>query len=433
MKSRVLQRNPAVYFSGCPCHILHNAAQKAAECFSCACNFDVEEFTIDLYYWFEKSTKRKNNLQSYCEFCDQEYRSIIKHVSTRWLSLEIAIERSLKQYPSLRSYFLSENDPAARFQRLKKVFADPMTEVYLLFMQSILPTFNCTNKFLQREEPLIHSLQPQLFSLMKKLLSKFVTPSILVASTKKVDGLFSLQFSDPVSQVHNKDLVIGFITKQKLQKLLDDGDISEHKYATFYKAARIFFEKATSYLLKWCPLREELLINATWIDFTQRLQSTFSSVEYFIHRYPCIFPNFDIDKVNEEFLCYKTMVEEDIPEKARETIGLHGDDYHRVDLFWGYLKTVKKSGTNILEFYNLFRVANAVLTIQHSNAGEERIFSLINKNKTPSRSLLSLDGTLSSIVTVKTHVENPLQWQPSEALLEKAKHATVEYNKQHKK
>ena len=27
--------------------------------------------------------------------------------STRWLSLEIAIERSLKQYPSLRSYLLS--------------------------------------------------------------------------------------------------------------------------------------------------------------------------------------------------------------------------------------------------------------------------------------------------------------------------------------
>ena len=42
------------------------------------------------------------SLRSYCEFCDQQYRSVIKHVSTRWLSLEIAIERSLKQYPSLR-------------------------------------------------------------------------------------------------------------------------------------------------------------------------------------------------------------------------------------------------------------------------------------------------------------------------------------------
>lgn len=75
LKSRVLQRNPAVYFSGCPCHILHNASQKAAEVFSSECGFDIEEFTIDLYYWFEKSTKRKNSLQSYCEFCDQPYRS----------------------------------------------------------------------------------------------------------------------------------------------------------------------------------------------------------------------------------------------------------------------------------------------------------------------------------------------------------------------
>ena len=48
LNSRVLQKNPAVYFSGCPCHILHNAAQKAAEAFSCECGFDVEELTIDI-------------------------------------------------------------------------------------------------------------------------------------------------------------------------------------------------------------------------------------------------------------------------------------------------------------------------------------------------------------------------------------------------
>ena len=39
-------------------------------------------------------------LHSYCTFCDQEYRAVVKHVSTRWLSLEIAVERSLKQLAS---------------------------------------------------------------------------------------------------------------------------------------------------------------------------------------------------------------------------------------------------------------------------------------------------------------------------------------------
>ena len=66
-----------------------------------------------------------------------------------------------------------------------------MTEIYLLFMQSVLPTFNDTSKFLQRVEQLIHCLEPPLFGLLKKLLSKFVKPSL--AMINNVDGstLFS--------------------------------------------------------------------------------------------------------------------------------------------------------------------------------------------------------------------------------------------------
>ena len=59
IKTRVLQQNPAVYFNGCPCHIIHNAAQKAGESFTGVSGFDIEEFVIDLFYWFDKSTKQK--------------------------------------------------------------------------------------------------------------------------------------------------------------------------------------------------------------------------------------------------------------------------------------------------------------------------------------------------------------------------------------
>ena len=92
LKTRVISCNPTIYFNGCACHILHNAAQKAAESFAVCCGFDVEEFIIDIFYWFDKSTKRKNGLKSYCTFCDQEYRAIVKHASTCWLSLEIAVQ-----------------------------------------------------------------------------------------------------------------------------------------------------------------------------------------------------------------------------------------------------------------------------------------------------------------------------------------------------
>lgn len=151
LKSRILMRNNAVYVNGCPCHILHTTGQKAAKV------FDVEEFAIDLFYWSDKSTKRKNKLQSYCEFCDQEYRAIIKHVSTHWLTLELAVEKSLKQFRSLKSYFLFENEAQTRFIRfIQNVFQNLRSEVY------VCCSFNHSSPCLQRAEPLIHVLQPQL-------------------------------------------------------------------------------------------------------------------------------------------------------------------------------------------------------------------------------------------------------------------------------
>ena len=95
LKTRIQASNSSVYFNGCPCHII-NAAQKGAEQFSVMSVFDVEEFVVDLFYWFDKSTKWKDLMQEYCQFCDHSYRAFVKHVSTHWLSLELATERSLK-------------------------------------------------------------------------------------------------------------------------------------------------------------------------------------------------------------------------------------------------------------------------------------------------------------------------------------------------
>ena len=44
--------------------------------------------------------------------------------------------------------------------------------------------------------------------------------------------------------------------------------------------------------------------------------------------------------------------------------------------------------------------AKLVLCIAYSNAGEERVFSMVRKNKTPFRPNLALDKTLPSLLTV---------------------------------
>lgn len=64
--------NPAVTVVGCPCHITHNTAGKAGEAyekvsalwfaFIKVSKLNVEEMVIDIYYWFDKSMKRKASI-----------------------------------------------------------------------------------------------------------------------------------------------------------------------------------------------------------------------------------------------------------------------------------------------------------------------------------------------------------------------------------
>ena len=75
--------------------------------------------------------------------------------------------------------------------------------------------FNDANKLVQREEPLIHVLQQQLYGLLKKVLGNFVKPSVLVEAIQK-EALLALDFHDLNNQVHDCDLVIGIVTKQTL-------------------------------------------------------------------------------------------------------------------------------------------------------------------------------------------------------------------------
>ena len=91
---------------GCLCHIVHNTAGKAADAFENVMfvlklrfidktpnvfghmylivlnkkqthffflqisKFSVEDLFIDIFYWFDKSTKRKADFVELCSFCD---------------------------------------------------------------------------------------------------------------------------------------------------------------------------------------------------------------------------------------------------------------------------------------------------------------------------------------------------------------------------
>ena len=57
--TRVLAKNKNIFINGCPCHIIHKTPNKAAERFSEVPRFDVEDLLVDLFHWFDKSSKRR--------------------------------------------------------------------------------------------------------------------------------------------------------------------------------------------------------------------------------------------------------------------------------------------------------------------------------------------------------------------------------------
>ena len=95
IKSRAWLKNKRIIIVGCPCHILHNASEKAGSSFSDEVGFDIENHCVDLFYWFDKFIKRKSLLKEYNEFCDEEYADIIQNISTRWLCLEKCVSHEL--------------------------------------------------------------------------------------------------------------------------------------------------------------------------------------------------------------------------------------------------------------------------------------------------------------------------------------------------
>ena len=144
--------------------------------------------------------------------------------------------------------------------------------------------------------------------------------------------------------------------------------------------------------------------------------------------------------LQEEFVEYQLLNEEDIPaaiwDEAR--IRLPKDDdadeedstNYRMDVIWGYLSSLKLS-SGCCKFGRLSKVAKTVLILPHSNAGEEHVFSLVRKNKTPFRPSLQVDGTLASLFTIKMASIRETSFEPPKELLSSAKKATWNYNKKH--
>uniref|UniRef100_H3AMP9 HAT C-terminal dimerisation domain-containing protein n=1 Tax=Latimeria chalumnae TaxID=7897 RepID=H3AMP9_LATCH len=409
--TRIKEQNPQLWKLGCACHMAHTCAQDAAKTLSVS----AENIIIAIFYYFDKSCKRKEELKQFQEFCNVESRKILKHVSTRWLSLGKTFDRLLQQWPALKSYFSSKSQKEERVRMLKKSLSSPQCHLYCSFLQSVIPIFDKFNLLMQAEVPMVHAIHPAILNLARGLLGRFLKPVIV----REARDILSVQYENPQNQKGDQDLYIGFYTKQYIcSEEMQDNTECDWYLSQFYKDVHNFYSKAVSSVYEKLPALDETLKLLTIIDYKNRDTHTFDDLVSLLEMFPCLKKELNMVKLEEEFISYQVLDIDALVEGSKED-----GSQVRMDTFWHKTGQIKNSGKNT--FVLLPTVMKQLLVLPHSNTDCERMFSITRKNRTEARSELS-NAVLKGLLATKVNMLSDcscFEWKPSDSLIKKAKSA----------
>ena len=157
-------KQPSLISFHCNCHLAALIANH-----SCKVLPDyLEDVTIQIWYFFQKNLKRYRTFEDFQSFVNSKPHKLLKAGQTRWLSLEMCINRLLEQYEALLSFFRSTDERSSNVRRITSTLEKPLTKLYLMFLSNALHVINVFNKLMQTESPTIHILHREVQSFVKK-------------------------------------------------------------------------------------------------------------------------------------------------------------------------------------------------------------------------------------------------------------------------
>lgn len=334
---------------GCSAHIINNAIQTATDLLP----IDIDTIINKIYSHFYIFTIRVETLKTFCEEADLEYRKLLSNSKTRWLSLLPAIERILKLYIPLKSYFLSiEKCPVY----IENFFKNDTSELWLKFMHSQASLFSDSVKNIEGNKSTVVEVSRELKNLILKLKAR-------------LDAAF-----------------LPLLVKQDLKKLTENGLINE---AWFISHVQMFYKNSLDYLELWsAPILEVSCFE--WIELKTSVswEEVQNSLKFIKDHFP------DNDIIDENILFDQTTY---LRQYASEQKILSWNNEGKpIDLRWvemfNYFKEQK------ISFHSLQKIIEYSLCLPGTNAPTERQFSLINNYWTTEKSQMSIDTLKASCI-----------------------------------
>ena len=118
--------------------------------------------------------------------------------------------------------------------------------------------FTNFNLLLQRDELSIHVLKAAKESLGRKLASRIVTPTHLCNSA----SAFDLDLHDDQLYKQHTSIFLGMTTRAIVNRLLNDGTISDNNYCKFHEAVHYYFKESLFYIQKTFPTNDDVICNS---------------------------------------------------------------------------------------------------------------------------------------------------------------------------
>lgn len=388
---------PSVFVLGCVCHsfaLCANAASNRLPSW-------LEAFIKSVCFYFSRSSKRSHQFQLIQDVVQVEKHKVLKLCETRWLSRQAVIERILEQWDALQLFFQTEApvDKVDGASQILHTMNTPGTKHMLAFVGYVLGKVNNMNIEFQSEYYRLHKLYSSVTSEYRSILRMFIKDDVL----REVP----LADIDPAdTRMHKKLSCIQLGGRCEGQLMLQP--LGE-KEAQFRTDAVAFLKELCLQIRNRFPLSDKSVVaHMQLLDPCKALDENKPSIIPLAMNFASIVPNSKLDRLSDQW--------NDLSLYAKQFENLIQKE---PAVFWLALKQVT-DGNEKPKFDILTDLMCTLLTLPHSSACVERVFSQVNIVKTKQTNRL-LCQTVSNRILAKQAVSKHsccYTWVPGSRLVE---------------
>lgn len=320
----------------------------------------------------------------------------------------MVVRRTLEQWGALQLYFnsavLEDNLDAAThiFNKLN----DVCFKLYLTFLSYILPLITKMNQEFQSEKPKLYAVYTRLETISRTILKNFMKSDYI---DKKIDNdkvpIFEINEQNAREYKSLKDIYLGYKTAEILHTLdLNDNEVKRKVHELRINCLAYYIELFGQIKKRFQNL--ETYKCFTCLDPKVALDNGFSIVDLLV-KFSHLAAGGDTEQISSEYreICN---LDHRIKEKLKPL---------SMEEFWFELYNLKNAdGDRCYSKLCLF-VFN-IMSLPHSSAAAERVFSNLTNIKTKNRNRL-LPDTCNNLLHGKELLDGHkcYEWTPSRSVL----------------